>query len=102
MNALFFVLDKKEFHKVSSFSNANEMWRKLNVVYEGTNHVKESKISKYTRQYEFFQMEQNESVQFMCTRFTDIINILEALENTFSNSKKVKKSHYIFTKRMET
>ena len=49
MNALFCALDKKEFHRVSSCESANEIWHKLEVVYEGTNQVKESKISRYTR-----------------------------------------------------
>ncbi|KAH9705964.1 hypothetical protein KPL70_012065 [Citrus sinensis] len=69
MNALFCALDKKEFHRVSSCESANEIWHKLEVVYEGTNQVKESKIS----------------------RFTDIVNTLGALGKTFSNSEKVKK-----------
>ena len=76
MNALFCSLDKKEFHRVSSCESANEIWHKLEVVYECTNQVKESKISKYTRQYELFQIEQNESVYSMYTRFTDIVNTL--------------------------
>ncbi|KAH9715585.1 hypothetical protein KPL71_021114 [Citrus sinensis] len=91
INALFCALDKKEFHRVSSCESANEIWHKLEVVYEGTNKVKKSKISRYTRQYELFQMEQNESVYYMYTRFTDIMNTLGALGNTFSNSEKVKK-----------
>ncbi|KAH9657648.1 hypothetical protein KPL70_023168 [Citrus sinensis] len=45
MNALFCALDKKEFHRVSSYESANEIWHKLEVVYEGTNQVKESKIN---------------------------------------------------------
>ncbi|KAH9770963.1 hypothetical protein KPL71_012543 [Citrus sinensis] len=91
MNALFCALDKKEFHRVSSCESANEIWHKLEVVYEGTNQVKESKISRYTRQYELFRMEQNENVYSMYTRFTDIVNTLGALGKTFSNSEKVKK-----------
>ncbi|KAH9716703.1 hypothetical protein KPL71_021554 [Citrus sinensis] len=91
MNALFCALDKKEFHRVSSCESAHEIWYKLEVIYEGTNQVKESKISRYTRQYELFQMEQNESVYFIYTRFTDIVNTLGALGKTFSNSEKVKK-----------
>ncbi|KAH9685863.1 hypothetical protein KPL70_014139 [Citrus sinensis] len=47
MNALFCALDKKEFHRVSSCESANEIWHKLEVVYEGTNQVKESKISRH-------------------------------------------------------
>ncbi|KAH9696893.1 hypothetical protein KPL71_023375 [Citrus sinensis] len=91
MNTLFCALDKKEFHRVSSCESDNEIWHKLEVVYEGTNQVKGSKISKYTRQYELFQIEQNESVYSMYTRFTDIVNTLGALGKTFSNSEKVKK-----------
>ncbi|KAH9679831.1 hypothetical protein KPL71_026290 [Citrus sinensis] len=91
MNALFCALDKKEFHRVSSCESAQEIWNKLEVVYEGTNQVKESKISRYTRQYELFQMEQNENVYSMYNRFTDIVNTLGALGKTFSNSEKVKK-----------
>ncbi|KAH9698504.1 Integrase catalytic domain-containing protein [Citrus sinensis] len=91
MNALFCAIDKKEFHRVSSCESAQEIWNKLEVVYEGTNQVKESKISRYTRQYELFQMEQNENVYSMYTRFTDIVNTLGALGKTFSNSEKVKK-----------
>ncbi|KAH9780838.1 hypothetical protein KPL71_008242 [Citrus sinensis] len=91
MNALFCALDKKEFYRVSSCESANEIWHKLEVVYKGTNQVKESKISRYTRQYELFQMEQNENVYSMYTRFTDIVNTLGALGKTFSNSEKVKK-----------
>ncbi|KAH9648505.1 hypothetical protein KPL70_025607 [Citrus sinensis] len=91
MNVLFCALDKKEFHRLSSCESANEIWHKLEVVYEGTNQVKESKISRYTRQYELFQMEQNENVYSMYARFTDIVNTLGALGKTFSNSEKVKK-----------
>ena len=36
-------------------------------------------------------MEQNESVNPIYTRFTNIINTLEALRKAFSNSEKVKK-----------
>ena len=91
MNALFYALDKKDFRRVSSCKSAQEIWNKLEVVYEGENQVKESKISKYTRQNELLQMEQNESMYCMYTTFTDIVNTLEALGKTFSNSKKVKK-----------
>ncbi|KAH9657681.1 hypothetical protein KPL70_023179 [Citrus sinensis] len=92
MNALFCALDKKEFHRVSSCESANEIWHKLEVAYEGTNQVKESKISRYTRQYELFQMEQNANVYSMYTRFNDIVNTLGALGKTFSNSEKSRKS----------
>ena len=51
---MFCALNKKEFHRVSSCSNTNEIWNKLKVVYKGTNQVKKSKINRYIRQYELF------------------------------------------------
>ena len=42
MNALFCALDKKEFHRVSNCSNAYEIWRKLEVVYEEATNEEES------------------------------------------------------------
>ena len=49
MNALFCALDNKEVHRISSCESAHEIWNKLEVVYEGTNHVTESKISRYSK-----------------------------------------------------
>ena len=43
-SALFCALDKKEFHRVSGYSNANEIWRKLEVVYEGQTKLKNLKL----------------------------------------------------------
>ena len=37
----FCALDKKEFHRVSNCSNAYEIWRKLEVVYEETTNEEE-------------------------------------------------------------
>ena len=91
MNELFYALDKKKFHRVSSCKSTYEIWKKLEVVYEGINQVKECKISRFTRQYEMFQMESYESVHDMYTRFIDIVNSLEVLCKIFTNSKKVKK-----------
>ena len=34
INVLFCALDKKEFYRVSNCSNAYEIWRKLEIVYE--------------------------------------------------------------------
>ena len=42
INALFCALNKNEFHRVSYCSNAYEIWRKLEVVYEETTNKEES------------------------------------------------------------
>ena len=76
--------------QMESYESVQEIWNKLEVVYAGTNQVKESKISRYTGQYELFLLEYNENVYSMYIRFTDIVNTLGALGKT-SNSEKVKK-----------
>ena len=48
-NTLFCALDKKEFYRVLGCFSAYKIWKKLEVVYKGTNRVKKSKISRYTR-----------------------------------------------------
>ena len=68
MNVLYCALDKKEFHRVFSCESAYEIQKKLEVVYERTNQVKECKISRFTRQYKMFEMESYESVHDMYTR----------------------------------
>ncbi|GAV87913.1 UBN2 domain-containing protein [Cephalotus follicularis] len=53
------------------------MWNLLEVTYEGTNQVKESKISILVHQYELFMMHDDENISDMFPRFTTIINSLK-------------------------
>ncbi|GAV91193.1 UBN2 domain-containing protein, partial [Cephalotus follicularis] len=57
------------------------------VTYEGTNQVKEAKISMLVHEYEMFTMNENEDIKSMFSRFTNIINALQALDKTYSNSE---------------
>ena len=91
MNSLNCALSKQEYFRVSDCQSAHRIWKRLEVMYEGTSQVKESKISRLTREYELFQMEENESIHNMNTRFTNIINFLAALGKTFTMSERVKK-----------
>jgi len=45
MNALFCTLIKEEFNRMSTATSANQILHTLQVTHEGTNKVKESKIS---------------------------------------------------------
>ncbi|GAV68035.1 LOW QUALITY PROTEIN: UBN2 domain-containing protein, partial [Cephalotus follicularis] len=56
------------------------------VTYEGTNQVKEAKISMLVHEYKMFTMNENEDIKSMFSRFTNIINAL-ALDKTYSNSE---------------
>ncbi|KAI5683327.1 hypothetical protein M9H77_04555 [Catharanthus roseus] len=45
MNILSCVLDVNEYNRVSVCDSAHDMWKLLEVTYEGTNQVKESKLA---------------------------------------------------------
>ncbi|GAV85142.1 UBN2 domain-containing protein, partial [Cephalotus follicularis] len=61
------------------------------VTYEGTNQVKESKISMLVHEYELFVMHDNECISDMFSRFTTIINSLKNLGKSYSNQELVRK-----------
>ncbi|KAK2990894.1 hypothetical protein RJ640_016648 [Escallonia rubra] len=58
-----------EYNRVSASETAQEMWRLLEVTYEGTNQVKETKINILVQQYEVFKAKENESINEMYSRF---------------------------------
>uniref|UniRef100_A0A2N9FDB8 Retrovirus-related Pol polyprotein from transposon TNT 1-94-like beta-barrel domain-containing protein n=1 Tax=Fagus sylvatica TaxID=28930 RepID=A0A2N9FDB8_FAGSY len=49
MSNLYCALDPNEYNRVSGCDSAKEVWDKLEVTYEGTNQVKESKMSMLTK-----------------------------------------------------
>ncbi|GAV61893.1 LOW QUALITY PROTEIN: UBN2 domain-containing protein, partial [Cephalotus follicularis] len=61
------------------------------VTYEGTNQVKEAKVSMLVHEYEMFTMNENEDIKSMFSRFTNIINALQDLDKIYSNSEMVRK-----------
>ncbi|GAV78475.1 UBN2 domain-containing protein, partial [Cephalotus follicularis] len=63
----------------------------LEITYEGTNQVKESKISMLVHEYELFVMHNDECISDMFTRFTTIINSLKNLRKSYSNQELVRK-----------
>ncbi|GAV86276.1 UBN2 domain-containing protein, partial [Cephalotus follicularis] len=85
------AINSSEFNRVSSCVSAKEMWDRLEVTYEGTNQVKEAKIIMLVHDYKMFTMNENEDIKSMFTRFTNIINALQSLYKTHSNSEMVRK-----------
>ncbi|GAV88795.1 zf-CCHC domain-containing protein/UBN2 domain-containing protein [Cephalotus follicularis] len=84
------AINSNDFNRISSCISAKEMWDRLQVTYEGTNQVKEAKISMLVHEYEMFTMNENEDIKSMFSRFTNIINALQALDKIYSNSEMVK------------
>ncbi|GAV64234.1 UBN2 domain-containing protein, partial [Cephalotus follicularis] len=90
-HVLFCAVGPNKFNRISSCDSAKEMWDLLEVTYEGTNQVKESKISMLVHEYELFIMHDNESISDMFTRFTTIINSLQNLGKSYPNQELVRK-----------
>ncbi|GAV76837.1 zf-CCHC domain-containing protein/DUF4219 domain-containing protein/UBN2 domain-containing protein, partial [Cephalotus follicularis] len=85
------AINSNDFNRISSCISAKKMWDRHEVTYEGTNQVKEAKISMLVHEYEMFTMNENEDIKSMFSRFTNIINALQALDKTYSNSEMVRK-----------
>ncbi|XP_059658575.1 uncharacterized protein LOC132304892 [Cornus florida] len=85
------AISPNEYNRVSTCTTAKEIWDKLQITYEGTSQVKESKIDILMHQYELFRMNENESISTMFVRFTDIINGLKHLGRTMTNSDLTRK-----------
>ncbi|GAV62807.1 UBN2 domain-containing protein, partial [Cephalotus follicularis] len=90
-HVLFCAVGPNEFNPISSCDLAKEMWDLLEVTYEGTNQVKESKISMLVHEYELFIMHNDECISDMFTRFTTIVNSLKNLGKSYSNQELVRK-----------
>ncbi|XP_058002317.1 uncharacterized protein LOC131179478 [Hevea brasiliensis] len=65
LNILHCALDATEYNRISGCTFAKEVWDKLEVTYEGTNQVKESKANKLVREYELFEMKPGETISEM-------------------------------------
>ena len=101
MSSLYCALDPNEYNRVSGCDSAKEIWDKLEVTYEGTNQVKESKMSMLVHEYELFVMKTDENISEMSTRFTNIMNCLKALGKFYTNEENVRKILRSLPKRWE-
>uniref|UniRef100_A0A2N9FU68 CCHC-type domain-containing protein n=1 Tax=Fagus sylvatica TaxID=28930 RepID=A0A2N9FU68_FAGSY len=68
MSTLYCALDPIEYNRVSGCDSTKEIWDKLEVTYEGTNQVKESKMNMLVHEYELFVMKKDENISEMSTR----------------------------------
>ena len=81
---------------------AKEIWKLLEVTYEGNDQVKESKINILMHDYELFSIKDFESIVEMFSRFIVIVNELEALGKTFTEVEKVMKILRSLPRKRET
>ena len=72
--------------------SAKEIWDRLQVLHEGTDQVKETKISMLVHQYEMFKMLEHENIDEMATRFMYMINQLKVLAKDIQMQKWLERS----------
>ena len=68
------------------------MWDKLEIMYEGTNQIKEIRINMLVHGYVIFKMEEGERVKQMFERLFVIINDLHALGRIISKNQLIIKN----------
>ena len=57
MHILVCAMSKTQFNKVQQCSTAYEIWRTLEITYEGTSQVKENEVSLLVHKYELFKIQ---------------------------------------------
>ena len=79
VNVLFSALDVSEFNQIKGLTNANEIWKKLMEIHEGTSRVKDAKLYMLKGKFSEFAMKKEESVREMFNWLNDIVNDLKGL-----------------------
>ncbi|VFQ81539.1 unnamed protein product [Cuscuta campestris] len=102
INFLYCAVNANDYQKISRCQTANQMWNKLMITYEGTPQVRESKIDLLTHEYELFAMKENELVEDMFGRFSNIVNDLDMLGKTLTDKELVRKILRSLTKEWES
>ncbi|MQM20279.1 hypothetical protein Taro_053296, partial [Colocasia esculenta] len=90
-NYLCCTLSKREFSRISACKSTKEIWDKLQVTYEGTDKVNQTRIDILVLQYEQFKMLPNENITQMYNRFLSIVVGLSSLGKNLSDEETVKK-----------
>ncbi|VFQ77753.1 unnamed protein product [Cuscuta campestris] len=91
INMIYYAVNPDDYRKISCCSIAKEMWDKLEVTYEGTDHVSEAKIDFLKQEYEMFRIKEHEKIDDMFDRFSKIVNDLHALKKTYTYRDLVRK-----------
>ena len=91
LNALFSAVTNEEFKKISSTETAKEAWTILQITYEGTKAVKDSKFQRLTTSFEGIKMEEDEPFDEFYAKLKDIVNSTFNLGETIPEPKIVRK-----------
>ena len=91
LNALFSVVTNEEFKKISSTETAKKAWTTLQITYEGTKVIKDSKLQMLTTSFEEIKMKEDESFDEFYAKLKDIVKSTFNLGETIPEPKIVRK-----------
>ena len=91
LNALFSAVTNEEFKKISSIETTKEAWTTLQITYEGTKAVNDSKFQRLITSLEEIKMEENELFDEFYAKLKDIVNSAFNLRETISKPQIIRK-----------
>ncbi|CAM8880355.1 unnamed protein product [Rhodiola kirilowii] len=91
MNAIFSVVDGKNFKIISNFEIAKTAWDILQTAHEGTTKFKISRIEMVTSKFESLKMKEDETIADFNTIVLDIANESFALGEPIYEERLVRK-----------
>ena len=91
LNAIFSAVTNEKFKKISSTKITKEVWTIIQTTYEGTKHVKDSKLQRLTTSFEEVMIEEDESFDEFYAKLKDIVNSTFNLGETIPEPKVVRK-----------
>ena len=91
LNALFSAVINEEFKKISLTKTAKEAWTILQIIYERTKAVKDSKLQRHTISFKEIKMAEDESFDEFYAKLKDIVNSTFILGEQIPEPKIVRK-----------
>ena len=91
MYSIFNAINTDEFHRIATCTSTKEAWDILQVIHEGTNAVKVSKLQMLTSKFETIRMEDHENFGEFHVKLMDILNSSFNLGEPIPHSKVVRK-----------
>ena len=91
LKALFSVVTNEEFKKTSSIETVKEAWTILQIIYEGTKAVKDSKLQRLITSFEEIKTKEDKSFDKFYAKLKDIVNLAFNLGETILEPKIVRK-----------
>ena len=73
LNVIFCGVSPDEFHRISHISIAKEAWQILEITYEGTKKVKDTKLQMLTTQFEELKISEDESFDSFYSKLNEVV-----------------------------